>query len=66
MPIIAFLEGGIRLPIRLVVKDYLRHFRLALVQCAVNVFRILGSVNALNEQMGLRLTQHDVNWCNNL
>ena len=66
IPIIAFLEGGISLPIRLVVKDYLRHFRLALVQCAVNVFRILGSVNALNEQMGLRLTHHDVNWCNNL
>ena len=31
IPIIAFLEGSIRLPIRLVVKDYLRHFRQALV-----------------------------------
>ena len=26
IPIIAFLEGGIRLPIRPVVRDYLRHF----------------------------------------
>ena len=27
------------------------------------MFRILGSVDTLNEQMGLRLTHHDVNWC---
>ena len=49
IPIIAFLEGGMRLPMCPVVRDYLRHFRLAPVQCAVNVFRILGSVDALNE-----------------
>ena len=49
-----------------VVRDYLRHFRLAPIQCAVNMFRILGGVDALNEQMGLRLTYHDVNWCYNL
>ena len=30
------------------------------------MFRILGSVVALNEQMGLRLTHHNVNWCYNL
>ena len=64
--IIAFLEGGMWLPKRPVVRDYLRHFRLAPIQCAVNMFRILGSVDALNEQIGLRLTHHDVNWCYNL
>ena len=66
IPIIAFLEGGMRLPMRPVVRDYLRHFRLAPIWCIVNMFRILGSVDALNEQMGLRLTHHDVNWCYNL
>ena len=30
------------------------------------MFRILGSVDALNEKMGLRLTHYDVNWCYNL
>ena len=59
--IIAFLEGGMRLPVRPVVRDYLRHFRLVPVQCAVNLFRILDSVDALNKKMGLRLTHHDVN-----
>ena len=66
IPIIAFLEGGMRLPICLVMRDYLRHFRLAPIQCAVNVFRILSSVDALNEKIRLRLTHHDVNWCYNL
>ena len=63
IPIIDFLERGMRLPMRPVVRDYLRHFRLAPIQCAVNMFRILGSVDTLNEQIGLRLTHHDVNWC---
>ena len=49
-----------------VVRDYFRHFRLAPIHCAINMFRILGSVDALNEQMGLKLTHHDVNWCFNL
>ena len=30
------------------------------------MFRILGSVNAFNEKMGLGLTHHDVNWIYNL
>ena len=30
------------------------------------MFRILGSVDALNKKMGLGLTHHDVNWVYNL
>ena len=66
IPIIAFLEGGIEIPMRPVMRDYLRHFRLAPIQCASNMFRILACVDALNEKMGLKLTHHDVNWCYNL
>ena len=66
IPIIAFLEGGMRIPMGQVMRDYLRHFRLAPIQCVVNTFRILGCVDALNEKMGLRLTHHNVNWCYNL
>ena len=28
IPIITFLEGGMRIPMHLVMRDYLRHFRL--------------------------------------
>ena len=66
IPIITFLEGSMRLPMRPVVRDYLRHFLLTPIQCAVNMFRILGNMDTLNKQMGLRLTHHDVNWCYNL
>ena len=66
IPMIAFLEGGMRIPMGPVTKGYLRYFRLAPTQYATNVFRILGYVDALNEKMGLRLTHHDVNWCYNL
>ena len=63
---IAFIEGGMTILMGSVTRDYLRHFRLVSTQCTVNVFRILGCVDALNEKMGLRLTHHDVNWCYNL
>ena len=63
---IAFIEGGIRIPIGTVTRDYLRAHRLAPTQCAPNMFRILGSVDALNERMGLNITHHDVNWVYNL
>ena len=61
IPIIAFLEGGMRIPMGPVMRDYLRHFRLPPIQCAVNMFRILSCMDALNEKMGLRLTHHDIN-----
>ena len=66
VPVLAFVEGGMRIPMGPVMKNYLRHFRLAPTQCAAYMFRILGCVDALNEKMGLRLTHHDVNWCYNL
>ena len=53
---IAFIEGGMKLPMGRVTKDYLIAHRICHHQCAPNLFRVLSSVNALNEQMGLGLT----------
>ena len=58
---IAFIEGGMRIPLGTVTRDYLRAHILSYTQCAPNMFRILGSIDALNEKMGLDLTHHDVN-----
>ena len=66
IPVFAFVERGMRIPMGPVTKGYLRHFRLAPTQCTGNMFMILGCMDALNEKMGLRLTHHDVNWCYNL
>ena len=44
-----------------VTKDFLIAHRLCLTQCSPNMFRILSSVDALNEKMGVNLTHHDVN-----
>ena len=57
---IAFIEGGMTLPMGKVTRDYLIAHRLCPHQCAPNIFRVLGSVDALNEQMSLRLTWHNV------
>ena len=66
VPMITFIKGGIRVPMGMVTKDYLRVHKLAPTQCAPNMFRILGCVDALNERMGLNLTQHYIKWVYNL
>ena len=63
---IAFIKGGMRVPMGTVTRDYLRAHRLTPTKCAPNMFRILGSIETLNEKMGLGLTHHDVNWVYNL
>ena len=65
IPMIAFIEGGMELPMSPVTKDYLIYFRLTPTQCSPNIFRILGCVDAINRRMGTRLTWHDVNWVYN-
>ena len=66
IPMIAFIEGGMTIPIGTITRNYLRFFRLSLTQCAPNMFRVLGSIEVLNERMNLNLTHHNVNWVYNL
>ena len=49
IPMIAFVEGGLTIPMGRITRDYLCGHRLASHQCATNMFRILGCVDALNE-----------------
>ena len=48
------------IPMGRIIMDYLHGHRLATHRCVANMFRILGCVNALNEQMNLGLSWHDV------
>ena len=66
IPMIAFIEGGMTIPMGTITRNFLRFFRLSPTQCAPNMFRVLGSIEALNERMNLNLTHHDVNWIYNL
>ena len=60
IPMIAFIEGGMTLPMGRISQDYLRNHRLCPHQCAPNMFRILGCVDALNEHLQLGLTWHNM------
>ena len=62
IPMTAFIEGEMTIPMGTITRNYLRFFRLYPTQCAPNMFMVLGSVEALNERMNLGLTYHDVNW----
>ena len=58
---IAFVKGGMKIPMGRVTKDFLMNYRLTPTQCFPNVFRILGSIDMINRKMGTNLTWHDVN-----
>ena len=58
--IIAFIEGGMTIPMDRITRDFLITHRLCPHQCAPNMFRILGCIDALNEHLQLGLTWHDV------
>ena len=60
IPMIAFIEGGMTLPMGRITRDYLINHKLCPYQCAPNMFRVLSYVDALNEHLQLGLTWHDV------
>ena len=60
IPMIAFIEGGMTVPMGRITRDYLRAHRLCPHQCAPNFFRVLGSIDALDQHLGLGLTWYDV------
>ena len=48
IPIIAFIERGMTFPMSRITRDYLFNHKLCPYQCASNLFRVLGIVDALN------------------
>ena len=60
IPMIAFIEGGMIIPMGRITRDYLRAHRLCPQQCAPNFFRVLGAINDLDRHLGLGLTWYDV------
>ena len=60
IPMIAFIEGGMTLSMDRITRDYLLNHRLCPHQCDANMFRVLGCVDGLNNQMNLSLTWHNV------
>ena len=63
---IAFTERGMTILMGTLTRNFLRFFRLSPTQCAPNMFRVLGSIEVLNERMNLKLSHHNVNWIYNL
>ena len=66
IPMIALIERGMTIPMGTLTRNFLRFFRLSPTQCAPNMFRVLRSIEVLNERINLNLTHHDVNWIYNL
>ena len=62
---IAFIEGGVELPMGRVTRDCLINYRLTSTQCSPNAFKVLRCVDILNWKIGTNLAWHDANWVYN-
>ena len=62
LPIVAIVEGGVRIPMHTFLLRFLTHFRLTPLQCAPNVFRIVMGTAVLMKKLGLNLTVHDITY----
>ena len=53
---IAFIEVGMEIPMGRVTRDFLMNYRLTPTKCSLNVFKVLESVDMINQKMGTNLT----------
>ena len=60
IPMIAFIKGGMTIPMGRITRDCLRAHRLCPKLCAPEFFRVLGAIDALDRHLGLGLTWYDV------
>ena len=58
IPMIAFIEGGMRIPMDGVIRDFFNLFRICPTQYSLNLFWVVCSVARLNEKMSVVLTHH--------
>ena len=56
IPLIAFIEGGMEIATGKVTRDFLINYRLSPTQCSSDLFRVLGSVDMINQKMGTNLS----------
>ena len=62
IPLIAIVEGGVRIPMSDLLTNFLHHFKVCPDQCTPNIFRIVSSIDILNKRLKLKLTEHDINY----
>ena len=62
LPIVAIVEGGVRIPLHPFLIQFLTHFRLSPLLCVPNVFRIVMGTAVLIAKLGLDLTVHDITY----
>ena len=48
IPMIAFIEDGMEIPMGRVTRDFLMNYRLTPTQCSPYFFRVLGNVDMIN------------------
>ena len=62
IPLVAIVEGGVRIPMSDLLPNFLCHFKVCPNQCTPNVFRIVSRIETLNKRLELKLTEHNINF----
>ncbi|THG02296.1 hypothetical protein TEA_012267 [Camellia sinensis var. sinensis] len=63
LPIIAFTECGLRLPLNILFREILHYYKLNPMQLAINSYRVIFGIIALAKQENVRITLADIQYC---
>ena len=50
IPLVSFVEEGVRIPISKLLTNFLRKFKICRDQCTPNIFRVVSSIGELNRR----------------
>lgn len=62
IPLVAIVEGRVRIPMSDLLTNFLHHFKVCPDQCTLNMFRKVSSIDTLNKKLKLKLTEHNINY----
>ncbi|GMP76549.1 hypothetical protein CsSME_00033167 [Camellia sinensis var. sinensis] len=63
LPIVAFTECGLRLPLNILFREILHYYKLNPMQPAINSYRVIFGIIALARQENVRITLADIQYC---
>ena len=62
LPVVAFIECGLRLPLNILFREIIHYYKLNPMQLAINSYRVINGIIALAKQENVRVTLADIQY----
>ena len=63
IPVVAFIECGLRLPLNILYREVIHYYKLNPMQLAINSYQVINGIIALAKQENVRITLANIHYC---